>query len=64
MSDIKKIIAALLLTVFTVTAGCIIVDCSMADLTKERPYTFTLANQIRNFAMNQITSLMPSVKGL
>ena len=64
MSESKKIIAALLLTAFTALAGCIIVDCSMAEMTKERPYTLIVANQFDYFAKNCFKSLLETVKEL
>lgn len=63
MSETKKIIAALLLTAFTVLAGCIIVDCNMSDLTKEYPLTFQIANEIKSFTAEQIKALAAAVKG-
>ncbi len=50
MNELKKIITALLLLVTTTATGCIIVDCGIAELTKERPYTFILINKLVSFA--------------
>lgn len=64
MSQQKKIIAALIMVVFTIIMGCMVADYSISELTGSEPLTNQAISKCNDFANEQLSRLQNFVGGL